>query len=56
MFRFLFIHCYFFCKVEIVVKVVLHVQILHMFISLGHSYDILGVGMLWKPKDLHKIR
>jgi hypothetical protein len=20
-----------------------------------HSYDILGVGMLWKPKDLHKI-
>jgi hypothetical protein len=21
-----------------------------------HSYDILGVGMLWKPKDLHKIR
>jgi hypothetical protein len=21
-----------------------------------HSYDILGAGMLWKPKDLHKIR
>jgi hypothetical protein len=20
-----------------------------------HSYDILGAGMLWKPKDLHKI-
>ncbi len=19
-----------------------------------HSYDILGAGMLWKPKDLHK--
>jgi hypothetical protein len=26
------------------------------FKSLGHSYDILGAGMLWKPKDLHKIR
>jgi hypothetical protein len=23
---------------------------------LNHSYDILGAGMLWKPKDLHKIR
>jgi hypothetical protein len=22
----------------------------------NHSYDILGAGMLWKPKDLHKIR
>jgi hypothetical protein len=21
----------------------------------NHSYDILGAGMLWKPKDLHKI-
>jgi hypothetical protein len=21
-----------------------------------HSYDILGAGMLWKLKDLHKIR
>jgi hypothetical protein len=20
-----------------------------------HSYDILGAGMLWKPKDFHKI-
>jgi hypothetical protein len=36
MFRFLFIHCYFFCKVDIVVKVFLHVQILHMFVSLGY--------------------
>jgi hypothetical protein len=25
----------------------------HLF---RHSYDILGVGILWKPKDLHKIR
>jgi len=25
-------------------------------IDVYHSYDILGVGMLWKPKDLHKIR
>jgi hypothetical protein len=23
--------------------------------TLDHSYDILGAGMLWKPKDLHKI-
>jgi hypothetical protein len=25
-------------------------------VRLVHSYDILGAGMLWKPKDLHKIR
>jgi hypothetical protein len=24
--------------------------------QINHSYDILGAGMLWKPKDLHKIR
>jgi hypothetical protein len=24
--------------------------------KIKHSYDILGAGMLWKPKDLHKIR
>jgi hypothetical protein len=23
--------------------------------GLRHSYDILGAGMLWKLKDLHKI-
>jgi len=26
------------------------------FIIIPHSYDILGAGLLWKPKDLHKIR
>jgi hypothetical protein len=26
------------------------------YCTILHSYDILGAGMLWKPKDLHKIR
>jgi hypothetical protein len=32
-----------------------NMQKIMKLLSFDHSYDILGAGMLWKPKDLHKI-
>jgi hypothetical protein len=34
----------------------LKMEVIQMTTNMNHSYDILGAGMLWKPKDLHKIR
>jgi hypothetical protein len=53
------------CQITHVFKVGILVRVLGLIslhppmkvcLNPKHSYDILGAGMLWKPKDLHKIR